>query len=161
MSHSVCVMQGEGVFFGVGGIDFYRKQMNEGFNWKVDTMELAWHLTCPTIHGIKHFYSSDVPVVWQTKIWCKFSAMTHKLKVLVSFVQHSSCPYGPLNKVMRFVKVNLTWILYKGFYYRRFVGYTWETLWKGQTKAEKAVFVLEFVNAQWYWNRKILPSNVW
>ena len=30
-------------------------------------MQTAWPLSCPTIHGNKHFHLSDVPLAWQTK----------------------------------------------------------------------------------------------
>ena len=111
MSHSVCLIWGRGSFFWGRRRDFYRKQKKQGFDWKEKSMQLVWRLTCPTIYGIKHFHLSDVPLIWQTK----FSPMTHKLKVLVSFGRHSSCHYGPLNKVMCFRSIS------PGFFRKDFI----------------------------------------
>ena len=66
MSHLVCLVRRRGSFGG-GGRDFYRKQINEGSNWKEKSMQLNWRLTCATVHGINHFHSSDVPLIWQAK----------------------------------------------------------------------------------------------
>ena len=74
-----------------------------------------------------------------------------------NFPRISSCLYGPLNKVMwfklisprffrkDFITEDLLYIHEKPF----------EKVWKGQTKPEKAAFVLlDFVSEQWYSNWK-------
>ena len=68
----------------------------------------------------------------------------------IIFHEFSSCPYDPVNKVMRFQ------LILPGFFRKDLI--TEDLLDINEkpfekTKAEKAVFVLlEFVNAQWYSN---------
>ena len=86
---------------------------------------------------------------WETFLTKQFS--------MNNFPRISSCLYGPLNKVMcfklisprffrkDFITEDLLYIHEKPF----------EKVWKGQTKPEKAAFVLlDFVSEQWYSNWK-------
>ena len=78
-------------------------------------MQLVGRQTCPTIHETCTLVSPTYHLSNKLNIRRKFFPMTHKLKVLVSFVRHSSCPYGPLNKVMCFKMIS------PGFFRKDFI----------------------------------------
>ena len=74
--------------------------------WRMErSMQLVWRPTYPTIHEIKQFHLSDVPLVWQPKNWTK--VFPNDLYWFHLCYIHSSCPYDPLNKIMCFVSFTL------------------------------------------------------
>ena len=80
--------------------------------------------------------------------------MTHKFKVLVSFVRHYLSPYGPLNKVMCFFEVNFAGFFRKDFITEDFLDIHEKPFEKAKQERKGCFVLLEFVNAQWYSNWK-------
>ena len=69
ISHSMCLMQGRGSLFGGGWRDFFQKQINTPVKktgpCKLSDVQLTGNVNCPTIHKIKQFHLSNVPLVHQ------------------------------------------------------------------------------------------------
>ena len=121
MSHLVCLIRGRS-FFGGGRRDFLSTVNERGFQLKTEVNATCLTSNLPDISLARQFIklNSFICLTYhlsdKLKTRHKSSQMTHKLKVLVSCVRYSSCPYGPLNNIMCFILVSFSWIFWKGFY---------------------------------------------
>ena len=82
---------------------FLLKANKRGFQLKREVYATCLASSLPDVSLARQFNCLAYHLSDKLKIRCKFSTMSNKFKVLVSFVRYSSCPYGSLNKVMCFV----------------------------------------------------------
>ena len=110
MSRSVCLIQKRGLFWWRRKC-FLLKASKREFQLKREVHKTCLTPNLPDVSLAWQFmkFSSSICLTYhlsdKLKARRKFSLITHKLKVFISSAKHSSCPYGPVNK-MYFVLVD-------------------------------------------------------
>ena len=115
MSYLVYLIQNRGPFLVAEGEIFIENKLTRLSIEKRSLCNLSDVSLAQQFMELSTFICLTCHLSDKIKIRCKFSLMTHKLNVLVSFVRHSSCPDGPSNKIMWFKLIS------PGFFRKDFI----------------------------------------